>query len=221
MHRLAVVVVALAAAVVGTAPTPTTSEEDPPRFSASISWLDKEMRELMIGRSWRRGCPVPLRDLREVRLRHWGFDRQAHWGRLVLHRAWAPEIVDAFERMYRARFPIRKVRLVDRYGADDLKSMKDDNTSAFNCRWRAGQPGVWSEHAYGRAIDVNPRENPYVVGDHVSPPAGRRYLDRSLRLKGMIHADDAARRAFTSIGWEWGGAWKRVKDYQHFSSTGR
>lgn len=194
---------------------------EPPPYRAKVSWLDRETRELMVGLSWRRGCPVPLRDLRAIRLRHWGFDDTAHWGRLVVHEDVTSDIVAAFRRMYRHRFPIRQVWLVDRYGANDLESMKADNTSGFNCRWRAGQPGVWSEHAYGRAIDVNPRENPYKVGDHVSPPNGRRFVDRTQHLKGMIHAGDAARRAFTAIGWEWGGAWENVKDWQHFSENGR
>ena len=175
----------------------------------------------MTGRSWHRGCPVPIRDLRLVSLRFWGFDRVVHHGRLVVHRRYAGEMVRVFRRLFRVRFPLRRIRLVDRYGGDDLRSMKADNTSAFNCRWRAGSPGVWSQHAYGRAIDLNPVENPYVVGDHVSPPAGRRFVDRSRRRRGMIHRHDAVVRAFRSVGWRWGGRWRRTIDYQHFSSNGR
>ena len=75
------------------------------------------------------------------------------------------------------RYPIRQMRLVDAYGADDHRSMAADNTSAFNCRFVAGSPGVWSEHAYGRAIDVNPIENPYVTASgYVSPPEGAPYV---------------------------------------------
>ena len=115
---------------------------------------------------------MPLRDLRLVALRYWGFDRRAHMGRLVVHRDVARTIVDVFRRLYEVSYPIRQMRLVDYYGADDRTSMAHDNTSAFNCRWRAGQPGVWSQHAYGRAIDVNPVENPYVWSGGVSPPNG-------------------------------------------------
>jgi hypothetical protein len=107
-----------------------------------------------------------------VRLMYWGFDREAHRGRLVAHRRWADELVIVFRRIYRARFPIRRVRLVDRYGADDQKSMRHDNTSAFNCRYVAGTT-TWSQHAYGRAIDINPVENPYVDSSYVSPPKWR------------------------------------------------
>lgn len=190
-------------------------------FRGTIHRIDRPTKRLMTGRSWHRGCPVPIRDLRLLKPRFLGFDRDPHMGELVVHRRWADEIVRVFHRLYNARFPIRRMRLVDHYGANDLRSMKHDNTSAFNCRWRAGSPRVWSQHAYGRAIDINPVENPYVVGDRVSPPEGRRFLDRSRRRRGMIHRHDVVVRSFHRIGWKWGGLWRNVKDYQHFSSTGR
>ena len=114
------------------------------------------------------------------------------------------------------------MRLIDAYGANDRRSMAADNTSAFNCRFVSGKPGVWSQHAYGRAIDINPIENPYVVpsSGYVSPPAGRRFADRSRNAPGMVHRRDAVVRAFAKVGWEWGGRWPGAKDYQHFSATG-
>lgn len=190
-------------------------------FRGRIERIDRQTRRLMTGRSWHRGCPVPIRNLRLLHLRYRGFDRETHPGELVVHRRYSRRIVRVFHKLFDARFPIRRMRLVDYYGAKDLRSMKADNTSAFNCRWRAGSPGVWSQHAYGRAIDINPVENPYVVGDYVSPPEGRRFVDRSKRRRGMIHRHDPVVRAFRSIGWEWGGRWRSTKDYQHFSSNGR
>lgn len=174
----------------------------------------------MVGSSWHRGCPVPIRNLRSVLVTYRGFDGQAHRGRLVVHRRWAEEILGVFGRLYRNAFPIRRIRLVDRYGASDRESMRHDNTSAFNCRYVAGTT-TWSQHAFGRAVDINPVENPYVDGSYVSPRRGRRYLDRSDVRPGMIVPHDIVRRAFRHVGWEWGGTWASVKDYQHFSSNGR
>ena len=188
-------------------------------FEASISRLDRETRELMTGSSWHERCPVDLRHLRLVRLTYIGFDGEAHLGRLVVHRRWAEEIVEVFRRLYRREFPIRRLRLVDRYGADDRESMRHDSTSAFNCRYVAGTT-VWSQHAYGRAIDVNPVENPYVDGSYVSPPNGESYADRSDVRPGMIFERDVVWRAFHRIGWEWGGTWSSAQDYQHFSANG-
>ncbi len=170
--------------------------------------------------SWHRGCPVPISELRLVRLAYWGFDDRPHTGRLVLNRDAVRPVVAAMRTLYNARFPIRRMVLVDRYGADDDRSMAADNTSAFNCR-RVEQSTSWSQHAYGRAIDINPRENPYLLGGRVLPPRGRAFINRSLRRKGMIHAGDVVVRAFASVGWTWGGSWTSRLDYQHFSANGR
>jgi hypothetical protein len=192
-----------------------------PEYTATITRIPKDVKQWMRGLSWRSGCPVPLRALRLVRLRYWGFDRDAHMGRLVVHRDVARKMVRAFKRLYGVSFPIRRMRLVDFYGADDRTSMEHDNTSAFNCRYRAGSPGEWSQHAYGKAIDINPVENPYVWSGGVSPPQGAGYVDRTPDRKGMIHHRDAVWWAFRYRGWEWGGDWTDVKDYQHFSQNGR
>ena len=174
----------------------------------------------MTGVSWHRGCPVGLNDLRLLRVDHWGFDGEVHRGRLVVHRDSARPMLRVMRDLFDLRFPIRRMRLVDAYGADDHRSMAADDTSASNCRFVAGT-SRWSEHAYGHAIDVNPVENPYVTsGGHVSPPAGARYADRSRPVPGLIHRKGPVVAAFARNGWEWGGNWSWPKDYQHFSVGG-
>jgi Ca2+-binding RTX toxin-like protein len=192
-----------------------------PPFDGTSSRLDAELRRKMTGRSWHRGCPVGLGRLRLLRVPHWTMrDRDVHTGSLVVHRDADRRILRAMRELLQARFEIRRMKLIDRYGGDDHRSMNADNTSAFNCRFVAGT-SRWSEHAFGRAIDVNPVENPYVTpSGHVSPPAGRRYADRSRHAPGMVHRGDAAHRAFARVGWEWGGNWPGTKDYQHFSASG-
>lgn len=192
----------------------------PPPFEGTVSRIDAETRERMTGVSWRPGCPVGFAALRLVTVTHWGFDGTPRRGRMVVHRRHARPILGVMRRLYRLRFPIRRMRLVDAYGADDRRSMAADNTSAFNCRTVAGTTR-WSEHAYGRALDLNPVENPYVTASgHVSPPAGAPFARRSRRAKGMIHRRGPVVAAFASAGWKWGGNWAWPKDYQHFSATG-
>ena len=136
-------------------------------------------------------------------------------------KAVAP-LTRVFSRLYAARFPIRRLRPIDAYGGSDERSLDADNTAAFNCRYAvASGPKRWSVHAYGLAVDVNPVENPYLVGGRVHPRAGRAYLDRSRYRPG--HGRRAAgcscapsRRS----GWQWGGRWTGSPDYQHFSATG-
>jgi len=189
-----------------------------PAFEGSSQPIRGETRERIVGSSWHRGCPVHISKLRLLELHHWGFDGDVHRGKLVVHRAEDQEILAVMERLFNRRFPIRRMALIDRYGADDRRSLAADNTSAFNCRFVAGT-SRWSMHAFGRAIDINPVENPYVSGSHVSPPAGEPYTDRSRDAEGMIHAGDLVVRAFArKAGWEWGGNWRSPVDYQHFSS---
>jgi hypothetical protein len=194
----------------------TTTSPAPPRFTATI---EPAPRERMMS-SWRPGCPVALDDLRLLTLAHWGFDRTVHRGELVVHEEHVREVRRVFRMLFKAHFPIERIELVDVYGANDDRSMAANNTSAFNCRRVEGSTS-WSEHAYGRAIDINPIQNPFVQNGRVSPRAGSRYLDRSRPAKGLIRADDRVVRAFASIGWGWGGYWQSSKDYQHFSATGR
>ena len=122
-----------------------------------------------------------------------------------------------FKRLYRLRYPIRRMELIDRYGADDHRSMAADNTSAFNCRFVAGTQR-WSMHAYGLAIDLNPVENPYVSGSHVSPPAGEPYADRSRHAAGMIHAGDARGEGVRAPG-RAGSGWATARARTATTST--
>jgi hypothetical protein len=192
-----------------------------PRFTFSSQRLGAALRERLTGSSWHRGCPVPLSGLRYLRVGYYGFDKRPHVGEMVVGASAVPAAQAAFGTLFRARFPIRRMRLVDDYGASDYASIEADNTSAFNCRAVTGGSG-WSQHAYGLAIDVNPIENPYVYKDGTTThKASRPYLDRSRHRPGMAYHGGVLVRAFTDVGWGWGGDWPRPTDYQHFSANGR
>ena len=168
-------------------PTATTRPAPVPPFRGSAAPIDPATRSRM-RYSWRPGCPVPIEDLRILRVDHWTFGGRPARGELVVHETVATAMLRALESLWRARFPIRQMRLVDDFGGSDDRSMAADNTSAFNCR-RVDGSSSWSEHAYGKAVDVNPVENPYVTsGGRVDPPSGAPYADRSRRAPGMVHA---------------------------------
>jgi len=205
-------------AIVATTAVPTAAAGQ--AFRGNASPLSPEIRQRMTGVSWHRGCPVGLDGLRLLALTYWGFDGEVHLGRLVVNRDAARPMLAAMRSLYRHRFPFRQIRLVDAYGADDHRSMGADNTSAFNCRFVSGT-SRWSQHAYGRAIDINPVKNPYADSDgYVSPPQGAPFFDRTQRHKGLIHAGGGVVAAFARVGWGWGGNWSWPKDFQHFSATG-
>jgi hypothetical protein len=171
--------------------------------------------------SWHPGCPVAPAQLRRLRVAYWGFDGRAHTGALVVNADAVSDLVHVFARLYAARFPIRRMRPIDAYHGRDEPSLEADNTAAFNCRYAvAPGPKRWSLHAFGRAIDVNPVENPYLEGGRVHPRRGRAFLDRSRRRPGMAVRGGLLVRAFAGVGWAWGGRWAGSPDYQHFSATG-
>lgn len=170
--------------------------------------------------SWRPGCPVGPEDLRLLRMTYVGFDDQAHLGAMVVHVSVTEEVLGIFRRLYERRFPIRRMEPVDVYGGSDEASIAADNTSAFNCRNAVAiGPPTLSAHAFGKAVDVNPVENPYVLGGRVLPPSGAEYVDRSDVRPGMAVRGGDLTAAFAAAGWSWGGAWASP-DYQHFSKTG-
>jgi poly-gamma-glutamate synthesis protein (capsule biosynthesis protein) len=193
-----------------------------PRYSSSVQEITPALQRRMTGASHDpTDCPVPLADLRHLTLAYIGFDGQAHSGEMVIHVDHAQDLVQVFGELYRARWPIRRMELVDAYGGNDDRSMAADNTSGYNCRRVAGQDG-WSDHAYGRAVDINPVENPYLTGTRILPPAGREFssVDRSAEatpIAGAIRRNDVVVRAFARIGWTWGGEWSDP-DYQHFAA---
>lgn len=174
----------------------------------------------MDGVSWRAGCPVSPAQLRVVQVWHYTETQQVQSGELVVHSAIAADISQIFQQMYAAGFPVHSVRPIREFGGDDDASMAANNTSGFNCREVSGKPGVWSQHAYGRAIDVNPLWNPYVPrGRPVQPAAGQEYVDRSNVRPGMLVAGSVPVRAFTQAGFVWGALWPTMTDYQHFHKT--
>ncbi|BBH67395.1 hypothetical protein ACTI_40800 [Actinoplanes sp. OR16] len=162
-----------------------------------------------------RKCPVPASELRRIWVRYIDFQGKVHNGSLIMHRSLVAATQRAFGQLYRWRFPI----MVMQPASVNMPGLSDKSvlTSGYECRFVAGTT-KWSQHSYGRAIDVNPRQNPMIRGDYLDPPNTEKWLERSHYWPGMIHENGAA-EAFTVEGFAWGGRWKSLKDYMHFSTT--
>jgi len=194
------------------------------QFYYEVEPVTKSMIKNQMRYSWKDECPVPYTDLVHLTLAHWGYDGQVHEGYLVVHKKLASEIVAIFNELFDDHFPIERMRLIDEYQADDELSMEDNNSSAFCCRAITNKPGIFSNHSYGIAIDINPKINPYIKGECILPASGCEYLDRTILAQGIItDADDnVCYQAFAKRGWDWGGHWLERKgyvDYQHFSKS--
>ncbi len=163
-------------------------------------------------------CPADIRARQKVvTVTYYSFDRKVHEGQLVIDSEVADDVRTVFEVALRERFPISSVipisdkRFRKNGRWDDDLSMAANNTSAFNYRVITGGTRL-SKHAYGRAIDINPFLNPYIKGTTILPP-GSAY---DPNIAGTLTADHPIVRTFVGLGWEWGGDWTSLKDYQHF-----
>jgi hypothetical protein len=174
---------------------------------------------------WHRGCPVWMSQLRVVSYRYYGFDKQTHIGQIVVNMKVAQPVATVFAKLYRMQFPIRDGKFSSVYGPHAWAS--GDVTASFECRNAGSSPcnkgstttHNWSNHAFGEAIDLDPRENPYVGCGMTRDKTAVSYMKRSWHRPGMV--TPAVRRVFASIGWGWGGAWfGSTKDYMHFSING-
>lgn len=192
------------------------------QFQAKIYTITSKLKEKMIeGNSWHEGCPVDVMDLRYLKLTYVDFEGIDQIGELIVHKTIANDIVHVMEELYIMRYPIYKIRLVSDYKGDDWQSIEAGNTSAFNCRKATGSK-KWSKHSYGRAIDINPIENPYVSRKgYISHKASIKYKKRRHRVdtsadKAVLLKNDEATLIFKKYGFTWGGDWRTIKDYQHF-----
>jgi hypothetical protein len=196
-------------ATVDLLPPPTSDS-----FSADVAPVPQEV----VARStWTEGCPVGLDELRYVTLPFWGFDGLLHTGELLVHADAVDATVAGFGVLFERRFPIEEMRVVRADELDAPPTGDGNNSSAFVCRPSVGSTR-WSEHAYGRAVDINPFHNPYVKGDVVVPELASAYTDRANLRPGMFVAEDLA--GFLVHGWGWGGTWSSAKDPMHVSASG-
>lgn len=200
-------------------PTPT-----PPSTRGTSQAIPAEVQAVMSGKSMKPNNNIGYADLAYLTVPHYDFGYNIVEGHLVVNKAVAEDLLDIFEELLAARYPIERMELVDYYDADDYTSIDHNNTSAFNYRESTDGSGRLSRHALGRAIDINPQQNPYVnlsgTGAH---PNAREFWSRDVS-KWTREIDRAAfigpgteiYRIFTAHGWEWGGAWSSYRDYQHF-----
>lgn len=199
---------------------PTPTEPSTMTFDSRIETIPTDLREKMTGVTWHEGCPVALDDLSLLTLSYWDENSTRQTGQLIVHSTQSQAITRVFEVLYTNHFPLTSMKLMWEFNGSDDASMKANNTSGFNCR-RVKNTDKWSNHSYGKAIDVNPLWNPWIRGTIVDPPEGKPYVDRTITKAGVVKAGDIVVTAFAKEGWKWGGYWSKTKDYQHFSANGR
>lgn len=195
-----------------------------------MSWEIEEGDNLfkrINGKSYRTNDDVPLNTLRYLKMPHYNFKGQIQVGEMIVNQDIEHDILKIFKELFAAKYEIQSMYLVDHYwtgdpDTTDSASIEENNTSAFCYRQVTGG-GKLSNHAYGRAIDINPQQNPYVSYSSGSPKWSHAnandYIARETGMSHVITHDDLAYQLFFRYGFRWGGDWKNPKDYQHFEKN--
>lgn len=176
--------------------------------------------ERMQGKSYKTNCTLPRTELRYLLCLHRDINGNVIVGEMVVNARIAASVLDILHELYKAHYPIERMRLIDYWDADDERAMRDNNTSCFNFRFISHTNKV-SKHGQGLAIDINPLYNPYhkrlANGKEViEPSTAAPYLNRSKDFPYKLQKGDLCYRLFKKNGFGWGGEWRSSKDYQHF-----
>ncbi|MEU0022681.1 M15 family metallopeptidase [Streptomyces rochei] len=194
------------------APSPAPSLD-----AVVTSITDAQWSRMVKAGLWRKGCPDVRDQLRRVEMNYLGFDGEVHRGVLVVNADVTASVVRIFTRLFEEGFPIRRMEPMEVYDGDLNASLAADNTSAFNCRRpdQINAPFRESPHANGRAIDINPLENPWINLRTKKWSPSAEYAERT-EGKGKILKGGLVWRAFTEEGWVWQDI--KVPDYMHFDT---
>lgn len=161
--------------------TKPTGDDTNLRGEAIYPIPDYIVANMLNNGTWHEGCPVPIEDLVLLNLPYWNCDEGVtKTGEMIVHRNVSDQVLVIFDQLFLTGFPIYKMNLMYKYGANDSLAMADNNTSCFCCREKTNQPNTFSLHSYGIAIDVNTYINPYVNGDIILPEEGAMYANRSI-----------------------------------------
>ncbi|NCB92265.1 MAG: M15 family peptidase [Clostridia bacterium] len=201
--------------------------EQLPSYFCSYSISD-EIYGRIEGKSYRENDDISLENLRYLKVLHYNFDHQIQMGELIVNADVAESMVQIFRELFEAEYEIQSMHLIDDYWAgdgdsSDTASIEVNNTSAFCYREITGGTSL-SNHAYGKAIDINPQQNPYVSYKSGSPvwhhDNADEYIARDTGLAHVITHEDICFQIFLKYGFSWGGDWDIIKDYQHFEYVG-
>lgn len=184
-----------------------------------IAKIDEKIFSRIDGKSYKKNCTLPIEDLRYLQVLHKNLTGETLTGEIICNVHISEILLEIFKKLYEKNYPIEKIRLVDEYNADDELSMSDNNSSSFNFRLVARKK-IFSKHAAGLAVDINPLYNPYITTvdgkKNVEPANAKNYVDREKNFPYKIDENDFCYKIFAENGFEWGGSWTHCKDYQHF-----
>jgi hypothetical protein len=165
---------------------------------------------------WRDGCPGYRTSFRRVEVPYWGLDGKTHRGWVNVNADVAPSTARIFDTLYAKKFRMHRVEGIEMFGGWEWLASKGNVTTALNCRKPSEQNSANSSspHAWGRALDFNPVQNPYI-----NPRTGTwdPNAPASAGAAGAVRYGGLAWTVLRSYHWYWSGtdSWR---DYMHFDT---
>lgn len=199
-------------------------------FIYEVSEIDNNIFDRINNKSYITNDDISLKDLSYIKFLHYDFNNNVKVGELIVNKIILDRIINILRELFNNKYQINSFILVDNYfdnenvdrNSIDLKSIKYDNSYSFFYR-KIYKTNKLSNHAYGLAIDINPKENPYlpfVAGksDFSNLTEEEIYYlnNRDKNIPHVITHDDLLYKLFIENGFSWGGDWIDTKDYQHF-----
>ena len=194
-------------------------------FTSSKIEKGDSVYERINGKSYKDNKDIKLSDLRYLKMLHVNFDGDYQVGEMIVNKSVSDEVLGIFKSLFSDGYQIYSMYLIDNFweknaGTADWNSIEANNTSCFCYRAATGGSKL-SKHALGRAIDINPQQNPYVTfkdgkAQYSHKNAADYATNRSSKKAHVITTSDKAYKLFNKKGWTWGGSWSSPKDYQHF-----
>src|SRR4030065_1425014 len=158
-------------------------------------------------------APLEIVDrLSMVDVCYFSFDGLRHQGQIIINSELEDDVGEIFALIEKLKFPIGSVIPIVTYGWQDGESMAANNTSGFNYRIIEGTTKL-SLHSFGRAVDINPVQNPVTYPNGLIAPQGAVY---NRQKKGAFTLANPIVQEFLKRGWHWGGNFEQPKDYHHF-----
>jgi hypothetical protein len=158
-------------------------------------------------------APDPIIDsLSFIDVVYYTFDGKRHQGQIIVNSELEDDLIAIFALIEKLKFPVGRVIPIAEYQWDDHKSMAANNSSGFNFRVIEGTTKL-SLHSLGRAVDINPVQNPVIYPHGIIAPEGSVYKPGQA---GTMTSDHPVVRSFLEHGWHWGGNFEQPKDYHHF-----
>lgn len=203
---------------------------DSKEFIYEISDINETIYNRIINKSYINNNNISLEDLVYINFLHYDFNNNVKVGELIVNKKIQNRIINILRELFNNKYQINSFILVDNFFDNeneerfeiDKKSIKNDNSYSFFYR-KIYKTDKLSNHAYGLAIDINPKENPYlpfVDGkyDYSNLSYEEMYYlnNRDENIPHVITHNDLLYKLFIENGFIWGGDWIDTKDYQHF-----